>query len=414
MTNAALSPERDFFISYTRSDRPWAEWIGWILEAAGYSVFIDAWDFRPGANFVTEMDKGTRCRQTIAVLSQAYLDARYTKSEWAAAFADDPQGDGRKLIPVRIEDFDPSGLLKSIVYVDFVGVTSSEVATERLLQALKERGKPTTPPIFPGELNLEVTADPSSERKKPEQQPRFPVPDSFNPFLPLSGGLEDPSRFFNCKSSLNHIFELLNSGSSVALIGRRNMGKSSTLWAVKHLASERLQVPRNPIRLNLAMIFSEQEFYEYLCKALNMKITYGTQFIRAIYRQNFKLLLLLDNLERMKQEGFTYKIRQELRVLAEGSDAPLKLVLTARRSLDYLFPEGYIDGQTSPFEGITVELHVPSWSADTCRDFISSRLASSSVQFSNQEIAQLVSNSDGNPQKLTRACHALYTQYCEF
>ncbi|MEM1311683.1 MAG: toll/interleukin-1 receptor domain-containing protein [Cyanobacteria bacterium P01_H01_bin.153] len=133
MTNAAPPPERDFFISYTGRDRPWAEWIGWILEAAGYTVLIDVWDFRPGSNFVSKMDKGTRCRQTIAVLSQAYLDARYTKSEWAAAFAEDPQGDGRKLIPVRIEDFDPSGLLKSIVYVDFVGVTSSEVATERLL-----------------------------------------------------------------------------------------------------------------------------------------------------------------------------------------------------------------------------------------------------------------------------------------
>ncbi len=28
---------KDFFISYNRADRQWAEWIGWQLEEAGYS-----------------------------------------------------------------------------------------------------------------------------------------------------------------------------------------------------------------------------------------------------------------------------------------------------------------------------------------------------------------------------------------
>lgn len=46
---------KDFFISYTGNDRPWAEWIAWVLEEAGYSVVIQAWDFRPGGNFVLDM-----------------------------------------------------------------------------------------------------------------------------------------------------------------------------------------------------------------------------------------------------------------------------------------------------------------------------------------------------------------------
>ncbi len=45
----------DFFISYTRIDRGWAEWIAWQLEEAGYTAVIQAWDFRPGSNFVQEM-----------------------------------------------------------------------------------------------------------------------------------------------------------------------------------------------------------------------------------------------------------------------------------------------------------------------------------------------------------------------
>lgn len=35
----------DFFISYTKADKEWAEWIGWVLEAARFKVVLQAWDF---------------------------------------------------------------------------------------------------------------------------------------------------------------------------------------------------------------------------------------------------------------------------------------------------------------------------------------------------------------------------------
>jgi hypothetical protein len=46
---------KHFFISYNKADKQWAEWIAWILEEAGYSVVIQAWDFRPGENFALRM-----------------------------------------------------------------------------------------------------------------------------------------------------------------------------------------------------------------------------------------------------------------------------------------------------------------------------------------------------------------------
>jgi len=49
--------DKDFFISYTSADKKWAEWIAWQLEEAQYSTILQAWDFRPGMNFVLEMDK---------------------------------------------------------------------------------------------------------------------------------------------------------------------------------------------------------------------------------------------------------------------------------------------------------------------------------------------------------------------
>src|SRR6266849_912235 len=102
---------KDFFISYTSADRSWAEWIAWHLEDAGYTTVIQAWDFRPGSNFVLEMQKGAQeAERTIAVLSQNYLTARFTQHEWAAAFAQDPTGENGTLVPVRVADCELKGL----------------------------------------------------------------------------------------------------------------------------------------------------------------------------------------------------------------------------------------------------------------------------------------------------------------
>src|SRR5437870_5008862 len=77
---------KDFFISYTSADKKWAEWIAWQLEEAQYSTILQAWDFRPGMNFVAEMDDAAkRAECTIPVLSSSYLASDYAFTEWAAA-----------------------------------------------------------------------------------------------------------------------------------------------------------------------------------------------------------------------------------------------------------------------------------------------------------------------------------------
>jgi len=64
---------KDFFISYNKVDREWAEWIAWMLEEEKYSTILQAWDFRPGCNFLLEMDKATKdAERTILVLSQGH------------------------------------------------------------------------------------------------------------------------------------------------------------------------------------------------------------------------------------------------------------------------------------------------------------------------------------------------------
>ena len=141
---------RDFFISYNKADRSWAEWIAWHLEKAGFSTFLQAWDFRPGSNFVFEMQKATtEAKRTVAVISDSYLGALYTLPEWAAAFAQDPTGEKGILLPVRVQECELVGLLSQIVYIDFVGVEEAD-ALQRLLEGItRSRVKPTSAPGFP-------------------------------------------------------------------------------------------------------------------------------------------------------------------------------------------------------------------------------------------------------------------------
>ncbi|HEX9987019.1 MAG TPA: FxSxx-COOH system tetratricopeptide repeat protein [Chloroflexia bacterium] len=141
---------KDFFISYNKADRSWAEWIAWQLEEAGYSVVIQAWDFRPGSDFVLEMDRATReAERTIAVLSDDYLNAKFTRREWAAAFAKDPEGDRHTLIPVLVGECKVEGLLNQIVHIKLVDL-DEPMALQALLEGVKSRrGKPISAPGFP-------------------------------------------------------------------------------------------------------------------------------------------------------------------------------------------------------------------------------------------------------------------------
>ncbi len=145
------TPSRDFFISYTQTDRAWAEWIGWILEEAGYTIVLQAWDFPPASNFVVEMQKAAAgAGRTLAVISPAYLESLYCMAEWAAAFAADPVGADGKLVPVRVVAVERPGLLGQVVSVDLFGCTEA-AARERLLSALVAgRRKPVVKPGFPG------------------------------------------------------------------------------------------------------------------------------------------------------------------------------------------------------------------------------------------------------------------------
>ncbi|MCH8296131.1 TIR domain-containing protein [Candidatus Poribacteria bacterium] len=214
---------KDFFISYNRADKEWAEWIAWVLEEDGYTVVIQAWDFRPGGNFVLDMQRAAaETEKTIAVLSDNYLDAEYTQPEWAAAFARDPQGKERTLIPYRVKECIPMGLLKPIGYVDLVNL-SELPARKAVLGAFDKRAKPADAPAFPGAKGASRIAP------NRVQYPGISA-DSIGELEPEGGAIPLDSPFYVQRHTDEEFNTALTRGDSIVLVkGARQVGKTSLL-----------------------------------------------------------------------------------------------------------------------------------------------------------------------------------------
>ena len=232
-----------------------------------------------------------------------------------------------------------------------------------------------------------------------------------NPFIPLSGIIDSPWLFFNREGEINSIFEVLNSGSSVAIIGEGGVGKSSLLKAIAQRARQYLEKPRKSIYIDLQHIQSDDDFYTALCEEVGIEICRGYQLQKNL--KLHRILLLLDVVENLSYDWFTNQLRSQLRGLASDFDPPLRLVIAASKSLDILFPDS--GDKTSPFENICLVQDLKSWNEKTIRSFIEARLQADflkleyqGIKFGEDEILQIIESSKGYPGKVMRGCYELF------
>ncbi|NML16924.1 toll/interleukin-1 receptor domain-containing protein [Azohydromonas caseinilytica] len=136
---------KTIFLSYNGNDLAWAEWVGQEIEKKNAQVILQHWDFAAGANFVAKMHEALQtCDKLAIILSRNYLSARFTNEEWQAAFAL-----RHRIIPFRIDNCEPPGLLAPIAYVDLFGQTEEE-ARRRIADALDPKDRRSRPVPFPG------------------------------------------------------------------------------------------------------------------------------------------------------------------------------------------------------------------------------------------------------------------------
>lgn len=128
---------KDFFVSYTGSDLNYATWVAEILEQENYTVTIQAWDFRPGDNFVSKINEALlECQKLVVILSENYLKSKWCEAEWTSKLAEQIKLNERRIIPIRIEPVDLKGLLSPIVYIDIVDKSENE-AKDEILNGIK-------------------------------------------------------------------------------------------------------------------------------------------------------------------------------------------------------------------------------------------------------------------------------------
>ena len=228
--------------------------------------------------------------------------------------------------------------------------------------------------------------------------------DAPNPFGD-TGRITDPDRFFGREELLRQIFEELNKGVNISLVGESQVGKSSLLSMVCTLGPERMETPPETFAyLSLEWVDDEDDFYEALCDALSIEACRGFKLTRAL--RDKRHVLCLDEMEKMTWDGFTVRVRSQLRGLADGLAAPLRLVIASRSPLARLFPDS--PELDSPLAGICRPLDVRPFSPNVARVFLTRRLRETGVTFTESEIAALLAKTGGHPAKLQHAAADLY------
>jgi energy-coupling factor transporter ATP-binding protein EcfA2 len=163
------------FISYTSSDKEWAQWIGWTLQEAGHEPFIYDWEIGAGENIAGWMEE--RLKQAdlvIAVFSDPYCEAAFSQGERWAAYWNDPRRRNGFFVPIevrQVSDWPP--IIASLKRLSLIGLNESE-ASQRLIAFLQPSQMPTPLVNHP---NLPVSGVSFTEGSEPlgSNPPGFPV-----------------------------------------------------------------------------------------------------------------------------------------------------------------------------------------------------------------------------------------------
>ncbi len=155
-------PRYDFLISFDREVEAWARWIAWQIEdttpvdGQAARVFFEGWDVVPGASTIGAIDAAlSQSTRVVLVLSPSSMSPDVgSGGAWRAALANQTEGGLPAVVPVRVIDGRPRGVLQDLRFVDLVGLSEAD-AIVALRSGLGHavsgaRPKSSESPPFPG------------------------------------------------------------------------------------------------------------------------------------------------------------------------------------------------------------------------------------------------------------------------
>jgi DNA-binding Xre family transcriptional regulator len=229
-----------------------------------------------------------------------------------------------------------------------------------------------------------------------------------------NGCIRDLNRFFDRQIPLSRIYELLNMGNSVSVVGESKIGKSSLLWKLHKEGSTQLNINRNNIIYFdlLGIEKNIESFKAELCLKFRFdldinSISFRGNFFRKLEKKSY--ILCLDEMEVL--QDLPRDTLDFLRFLAGGCHHPLTLVTASRSPLSVLFPDS-IDNP-SPLYNICRKVELECFSSEDAKQFIQHRLKDSDVQFTDSQIEELLKKSKCHPARLQEEAAILYRSLTE-
>ncbi len=223
------------------------------------------------------------------------------------------------------------------------------------------------------------------------------------------GCIRDPERFFNRQELLADIFAELRKGSSLSLVGEKQVGKSSLLAMIQHHGPKALgRSVEQFISIDMQVIRNEHEFFRALSDQLGFSNTLSGYDL-SVALEGKRVVVCLDEIEKMvNRQCFSGEERMQLRGNANGPDSPLTLVIASRSPLASLFEDN--PHFTSPLADLCSTQRVGPFSQATSDAFLLQRLQGNAVAFTAKQRQWLHEQSQGHPGRLQEAAADLYRQ----
>ncbi|ASC71961.1 sulfatase-modifying factor domain protein [Halomicronema hongdechloris C2206] len=126
-------------ISYASSDRPWADWIAWVLQENGYPTTAQVLDSQLEGSPVGRFQQTLESADIfLVVLSTHYVTVASTQPDWPPFPRQAPTLTAWKTVPVRVDTCQVPSHWQGHTQVDLVGQSESE-AERTLLGAIEAR-----------------------------------------------------------------------------------------------------------------------------------------------------------------------------------------------------------------------------------------------------------------------------------
>lgn len=327
------------FLSYRSLERPFAARLAADLKNAGFKLWMDRFDIRPGEHWDRAIERAIDgCAALIAVLSPAYVASEICLNELARAHRA-----GRAIFPVLLQQLESDAdwpiLIQRRQYVDFGEwrkLESYQAPLDDLLRELHERfaDQIGDPPDAESRYLNSLLADLEMTRGVLEYVPLEAVAERLAEESPIE---EDewafdvlldvqPGKKEEQTTRLYQVDAVLREHPSLVILGEAGTGKTTTLrWLARREALARKSEPKThllPVLVSLGQWRRDQTIEALLASSCSLLQEFEIPLAAG------DLLLLFDGLNEMGSDG-PEKARA-LRAWLKGLPATPHAVITCR------------------------------------------------------------------------------------